>query len=121
MKVEKEFERFQIPTDLGASHVARSSNVFLLLEDDNWCQNHISLQSFEEDMQRNNMVIVKLFWGNNLKIVKGEIVGVSDAVEEMKPRLPLLPIPVLKWIFYNKSKLNSILYRLGFIEDGVHF
>jgi hypothetical protein len=118
---KKPFNRLEIPISLWTSHVASCSGIFLLLEDDIWLTASVDLRQVKQEMERHNMVILKLYWGNNPSIIKGKITPVSPLAEEVKPNILPLPKGVLKLLFYNKFKVSSFLYRIGLIPDGIQF
>ncbi|MFC5269339.1 glycosyltransferase family 2 protein [Adhaeribacter terreus] len=118
---ETKFDQLFIPTKLWIDQVKKSSDIFLLLEDDFWLVAPIKLDEVKNAMIGNNIVLTKLYWGSSLSNFKATIKKLNTELEETIPEIPSIPVSVLRLIFHNKFKINSILYRLGLIKDGIYF
>lgn len=106
------FNMFSIPTNFWAENIARSTDKFLLLEDDIWLIDKINVDEVEAIMQDQKLILIKLAWFGNERLVRGKKKIINKSVEEFKPAIPLLS----KFIFLNKFKVASILQRLNLYE-----
>lgn len=105
----------EIPTQFWLSSINESAEeYFLLLEDDIWFSDKIDIHSTLEIMKSKNMCMLKLFYLGNKSLVSGELVKLSDKVNEIKPKLITRNIFLFNnLILKNRFKLISILQRLG--------
>ncbi len=99
----------------------KSFSFLFVLEDDIWITSELYLSEMEVQMEQNHLVLIKLFWGNNAEIFKGKITSLTQSLDNIAPRISLLPLAVLRLLFYNRFKLSSILHRLGIIGEGIKF
>jgi hypothetical protein len=119
------YPRFPIPSDSLVQVVSGCTEEFVLMEDDIWFVAPIYLEEIQEQMQINNIALVKIFWQGNQKFINGEKKLLSPHIEELVPSIPFLS----KVIFMNrfkadkilpilyKTKISSVLYRLGLLKD----
>lgn len=109
---EKKYDQFFIPTAFWIEQVNQCSEVFLLLEDDIWLTNSISLSDFQREMQARQIAMVKLSWLGNKTLIAGEKRLINEQMEEIVPTIPFAS----KAIFLNKYRIRSVLYRLGVLR-----
>src|SRR5687767_143947 len=105
LKNENEFELFTIPVSMWQRGVSTSSDIFLMMEDDNWFTSPIKLEEIIFEMKRNEFVMLTMSWQGNDKYIQGKTKPVSSTIEEIVPSIPVLS----KIIFLNKFNSNSIL------------
>ena len=112
LKNEKEFDLFTIPVSMWQEGVSTSSDIFLMMEDDNWFTSPIKLEEIIFEMKRNEFVMLTMSWQGNDKYIQGKRKPVSTSIEEIVPSIPALS----KIIFMNKFNSNSILNFLKKIK-----
>lgn len=106
---EKKYDQFFIPTAFWIDQIKQCSDIFLLLEDDIWLTDPISISDFDREMQARQIAIVKLSWHGNKTLIAGQKWPINEQMEELIPVIPFLS----KAIFLNKYRVRSVLYRLG--------
>jgi hypothetical protein len=110
---EKTFDQRTIPTGLWIEHVAASSPIFLLLEDDIWLTGPLPLDEIGRDMAANGLDLVKISWLGNEGVITGTRKPVSDQLEEIVPHIPLASDLVVLDRFGVRSALKALhLMRL---------
>lgn len=105
---ERPFDQRTIPTGLWLEHVAASSPVFLLLEDDIWLTGPLRLDEIERDMLSNGLDLVKISWLGNSDVITGQRIPVGNELEEIIPHIPLAS----DLLVLNKFGVRSILTSL---------
>ncbi len=107
------YDNREIPVALWKSFISGCSEYFLLLEEDAWITDPISIDSIQQVMRDNDLLIVKLGWNGNQKLVNGKKKQVSFGIEELIIDLPVIPYFVLKPYFKDTLRVRSVLNRLG--------
>lgn len=111
------FKLYSIPVNLWKDQVSKSSDIFLLLEDDIWLTEKMSLDVISNTIKAENIAVTKIGWSGNGNVNQGKLYGISDTLEGIIPVLPCNIEFIFKAISLNTFWLRSILYRLGFIND----
>jgi hypothetical protein len=109
---KKKYDQFTIPTAFWIEEIKQCSDIFLMLEDDIWLTNPISITDFQEEMEALNIAMVKLSWLGNSTLIAGEKRQINGQMEEIIPAIPFLS----EAIFLNKYRVRSVLYRLGILR-----
>lgn len=116
-KGEKEYKSFVIPSHFWFENISKSTDIFLLLEDDIWLTAPIDLNDVAQIMTEKKFCLLRLFWQGNKQLIKGEIKSVGLGFQELIPSLPWIN----EILLHNRFKLTSILYRLGIIKKEINF
>lgn len=101
-----------IPVQLWIGEIQKSSEIFLLLEDDFWLVNHLDVNVLSQRMKDFQIGILKLFWGGNTKLVRGFKKKIANDIEQVFPETTLLT----KLLIQNKFKIRSILDRCRLLD-----
>jgi hypothetical protein len=101
----------QIPVELWKNCVKKSSNVFLLLEEDSWFTESIDLRDTLNHINQHKLNIVKLGWNGNPQVVDGESISLSNTINEIKPQLPVSNPIILSHLLKNTFKIRSVLFK----------
>ena len=125
LKNESEFDLFTIPVSMWQKEVSLSSDIFLIMEDDNWFIGNIKLEEVIHEMKRNEFVMLTMSWQGNDKYIQGKRKPVNAAIEEIIPSIPVLSKMIFLNKFYSNSILNflkkikvsSILYKTGVLKN----
>ena len=102
------FDQRTIPTDFWIEHVAASSRIFLLLEDDIWLTGPLALKEIERDMESNGLDLVKISWLGSDHVITGSKKPLGSQLEEIIPHIPLAS----SLLVLNKFNVRSILTKL---------
>ncbi len=110
------FDERVIPFDFWTEQVRAGSEVFLLIEDDIWLTGPLDLPAFAEQMQTQQLAMVKLSWLGNEKLNGGRRVALPAAggtgLEEMLPRIP----KATQGVLLNRFRVRSVLYHTGLLR-----
>lgn len=111
-----EIDGFKIPVDLWKNAVRKTTEYFIITEDDVWFTKEIDLGEFQSFMKDNKTDLLKL--GN---------LGVSPNGENYEwgkekiiyPHFDLIAWnkPLMKAFFYNNYKFYSLLYKLKIVDN----
>lgn len=109
---EHTFNQRTIPTSFWMEHVAASSSVFLLLEDDIWVTEPLPLDKIERDMEANRLDLVKISWLGNESVITGTKRPLSQELEEIVPHIPWAS----ELVVLDKFRVRSLLTSLGLMR-----
>ncbi len=76
-----------IPINLWFNAAKNASDYFLLLEDDIWFTKKINLQESERILNDENIVIAKLLWLDNPKLIQGNTKTIKENFTVYKPKV----------------------------------
>lgn len=115
----KEIDGFSIPAKFWKDTVKEASEFFVITEDDVWFTQSIDLSLLENCMKSKNTDLIKL--GNLGKPEMG-VPSQCKGTELVYPQYSIFtaPEPFFRWIFFNKCKTFSLLYRLKFFTNDFH-
>lgn len=116
----KEINGFEIPTELWINAAKNASDYFIMTEDDVWFTTPINVDELNNQCREHEISLLKLGWlGNNKR--DGELSLSAIGNEQLlstKPKKLFLSNPlIMDWFIYNKFKLFTILYKLGFVNN----
>lgn len=118
LKTGKEINGFEIPTDLWIQTIQQASPYFIITEDDVWFTEKISIDRLEEEMIKNDILLLKLGWlGNNSPLEEFTTHPVNSEITAITPQLFTAPRFIMNLFFYNKLKFFSLLYKLGYVDN----
>lgn len=110
-----EINGFIIPVDLWKSAVKSASDYFIMTEDDVWLTDDIDIDSTLETLQNHKSSLLKIGWISNRK-VNSNFYSISNNISAVEPLFSVGPRWFMSYLFNNKFKLYSILYRLHLIN-----
>ncbi|MDL1913530.1 MAG: glycosyltransferase [Bergeyella sp.] len=115
----KEVDGFHIPAKFWKASVEEGSEYFIMLEDDVWFTKMLNLDEIVLECKKNDIQLLKLGWlGNHREDKFLETEPLSPLIEKTIPKnIFLPPKKIIEYIFYNRYKLSSILYRLKQIDN----
>ncbi|HOX84137.1 MAG TPA: hypothetical protein PLJ60_17210 [Chryseolinea sp.] len=113
LKGHQKYENRLIPVALWKNFIADCSEYFLLLEEDAWITDPISVDDIQKVMQESDLLIVKLGWNSNEKLVSGLKQQLQQGIEEFIIDLPSISLSILKPYFNDTFRVRSILNKLG--------
>lgn len=104
----------RIPIDLWLNAAKKASDYFVLLEDDIWFTQKINLQEIQQVLKVENSAILKLYWLNNPKLVRGKEVKLQGIVSNYKP-LVYTKFPFLHRLIFGTTRfgIRNIMQFLG--------
>jgi len=104
----------EIPINFWVNSAKKSSEYFLLLEDDFWFTEDLDLVELEKEIIKDNLVFLKLFWLGNPKLTSKNIIKSKSIYNIIKPKL-FTSIPFLyKKIFKTYGfRFNDVMKLLG--------
>lgn len=125
----------EIPIDFWITSVKKSSDYFLLLEDDIWFVNELNANGLQEILEKNKVDFLKLFWLGNPKLTSKNISKKEQLFNIVKPKLltkhPLLyrlvfrayryKLPLIMKVLGLNSKENKLGYYSIYSVAGVIF
>ena len=104
----------EIPINFWVKSASKSSNYFLLLEDDFWFTDDLDLAEIEKNIAEDNLVFFKLFWLGNPKLTSQNIIGNSTFYNIVQPRLFTWNPFLYKKIFKTYGfRFNNVMKFLG--------
>lgn len=104
----------EIPIDFWVESAKKSSEYFLLLEDDFWFTEDLDLKKIEEDISKDNLVFLKLFWLGNPKLTSQNIIENRVFYNIIKPKLFTWNPFLYKKIFKTYGfRFNYVMKLLG--------
>lgn len=116
-----QIDGFKIPISMWKSAVKNGSEYMIMTEDDVWFTEKINVNHLVKIMKEEEMVFLKLGWISQRKI-KSEIKSLRDSVLSVHPKIILGPRWFMKnFIFQNKWKVYSLLYRFGIVDNHTKF
>ena len=106
---------YKVPIDLWVATAQRVSDYFVLLEDDMWFTQAISLTTIEKEMRKNNVVMTKLFWLGNPNLIQHKREIPTPNLVILEPKLYTTLPWLYDFIFYRfyRFKIKRILNLLG--------
>lgn len=105
-----------IPTQSWIDAVHVSSSHFLLLEEDAWLTAPTDLNVFTKEMQGQNLVTVKLFWGGHPLLSSPLYETSHPEIIGIKPALPSDSLPLLKTLVKNPFVSLTHFRKFGIIR-----
>lgn len=114
---QKEIDGFTIPVKLWKSEVEKSTDYVLVTEDDVWFTQKVNLDELTAEMKKNKSSLIHLGW-----LGKKDMESAEQSDHPMIQYYDLSDVFssnqfVMDALIYNKFKLFSILYRLGFVSN----
>lgn len=104
----------EIPIDFWVESAIKSSNYFLLLEDDFWFTEDLDLEKLEENIIKDSLVFLKLFWLGNPKLTSKNIIESKSIYNIIKPKLFTSNPFLYKKIFKTYGfRFNDVMKLLG--------
>lgn len=115
----KEINGFQIPIDMWKEAVKNASDYFIMTEDDVWFTEKIDVNELLEKSKKHQISLLKLGWlGNYFEDQWVNIKSIDNGINSVLPKELFLSNPlIMNLFFYNKFKLFSIGYKLGFFDN----
>lgn len=99
-----------VPIDLWINAAKNASDYFVLLEDDIWFTDYISLNELEISLRKANLQMLKLFWLGNSKLISDRIVKKESFFSIYEPNLYTRNPLLYKLFFkYSRFKIRKIL------------
>jgi len=103
-----------IPSLFWNEIISKSSEYFILLEDDMWLCEKIDIRKLESDMKTNLLMLVKFLWLNNSKLISSNIIKDTGVLCITNPKLLTKNAFLFDTIYRKKTgKIDVILNRLG--------
>lgn len=104
----------EIPIHFWVESTKKSSDYFLLLEDDFWFKEDLNLTELENELIQDNTVFLKLFWLGNPKLVSQNIVEQKSLYNIVRPKLLTKSPFLFKKIFKTFGfRFNDLMRFLG--------
>jgi hypothetical protein len=110
LKEEENFSLKKIPSQFWLENISKGSDIFLLMEEDAWMTGKLTLQETLEQIRKNNIVSLKLFWCENDHIVKGKKTSLSDDLEVITPSV-LSNSTLANLLLNRKLRIRSAISR----------
>lgn len=104
----------EIPINFWVESAKKSSDYFLLLEDDFWFTTDLNLTEIERNVVEDNLVFLKLFWMGNPKLTTQNLIKKKDFYNIIKPKLFTWNPFLYKKIFKTYGfRFNNLMKFLG--------
>lgn len=104
----------EIPIDFWVESAKKSSDYFLLLEDDFWFTTDLDLVEIEKSIAEDNLVFLKLFWLGNPKLTSKNVIESKSIYNIIKPKLLTRNPFLYKKIFKTYGfRFNDLMKFLG--------
>lgn len=104
----------EIPIDFWVESAKKSSDYFLLLEDDFWFTTDLDLVEIEKSIAEDNIVFLKLFWLGNPKLTSKNVIESKTFYNIIKPKLFTSNKFLYKKIFKTYGfRFNDLMKFLG--------
>jgi hypothetical protein len=111
-------EEYVIPIDLWVDSAKKASGNFILIEDDTWFVDDISLDAVDAEMKQHNVVLTKLYWIGNPSINQNKKETPLKNIVLLKPKLFTVVPALYNFIFYfDRFKIRKVLRFLGLHTD----
>jgi hypothetical protein len=111
---EKLYDLKDVPTSFWVNAIGQGSETFLLMEEDGWMTDVLNVNDTLNAMHQNNIVSLKLFWCDNVHIVKGEKIAVTPDIETISPAF--VKNRMLASLLLNrKFKIRSAISKSAFL------
>lgn len=106
---------YKVPIDLWITTASQVSDYFVLLEDDMWFTQSVSLSTIENEMKANRVVMTKLFWLGNPNLIQHKKEIQTSNLVVLEPNLYTTRPWLYDFIFYRfyRFKIKRILNLLG--------
>ena len=116
----KSINGFSIPTDLWYTTVKSASQYVLVIEDDVWFTSILNIDDLISQMKIQNIPLLKLGWLGNYNDDKFlEIKNIHNNINSAIPKKIVTANKfIMDMLMYNKLKIFTILYRLGFVDNS---
>ena len=105
-----------IPVLMWYEVIESSDDYFLLLEEDSWVIDSVSVDVLEEIMRAQNILILKVGWNANDRLVSRETVKLSDDVIELIPLIPVGNLFLMRHWLHDTYRIRSILLKLNLVS-----
>ncbi len=103
----------KIPIDLWLTSAKKATDYFVLLEDDIWLKKSINLDKLEIDLKQKNLLMLKLYWLGNPKLIPTKILNKLNNIFVYKENLITKNRFLYKLIFHvQRLKINKIMIYL---------
>lgn len=104
----------EIPINFWVESAKKSSDYFLLLEDDFWFTTDLDLVEIEKNIAEDNLVFLKLFWLGNPKLTSKNVIESKSIYNIIKPKLLTRNPFLYKKIFKTYGfRFNDLMKFLG--------
>lgn len=115
----KRLNGFQIPTQLWYDAVKNGSEYCIVTEDDVWFSAPISLNSLVQDCKNYDIQLLKLGWLTNFQDDQwAALKPLNEKLVSVRPKgLFLAPRWLMNWLFYNRYKFFSAMYKLRIFDN----
>jgi GR25 family glycosyltransferase involved in LPS biosynthesis len=109
----------KVPIDLWINVAKNASDYFVLLEDDIWFTDYITLNDLEISLQKDKVQMLKLFWLGNSKLISDRIVKKESFFSIYEPNL-YTRNPFLYKLFFvcSRFKIRKIMTFLTIYTDA---
>lgn len=107
-----------IPDDFWYEQLSTGSANLLLLEDDIWITRDIDINQVETMIEEYQLACIKLYWGNNEKIIQGKKKAIDASIELLTD----IPFPIkspglFRFLMSKKTKLFALAGKLGIVPE----
>lgn len=110
----KEDYKGEIPINFWVESAKKSSDYFLLLEDDFWFTEDLDMVELEKETIQDNLVFLKLFWLGNPKLTSQDIVENKTSYNIIQPKIFTWNPFLYKKIFKTYGfRFNDVMKFLG--------
>lgn len=105
----------EIPINFWVELAKKSSDYFLLLEDDFWFTEDLDLEALEKVITKDDLVFLKLFWLGNSKLTSKNVIESRAFYNIIRPKLYTWNPFLYKKIFKTYGfRFNDLMKFLGF-------
>lgn len=100
----------KVPMDLWIEAARNASDYFVLLEDDIWLTDYITLNHLEISLRKDNLQMLKLFWLGNPKLISDKVIKKDSFCSIYEPDLFTVNPFLYKLFFvYSRFKIRKIM------------
>ncbi|MHA7059996.1 hypothetical protein ACWGOQ_0022405 [Aquimarina sp. M1] len=104
---------WKIPINFWQTEAAKTSDYFLLLEDDNWFVESFNIEAIETTIRTENTIFLKLLWLGNPKLIAADYYKKDPSMHIYQPNLLIKNPKLYKLIFQRfNRKVFKILFNL---------
>ena len=116
----KEIDGFQIPAKLWYNAVDDAEDYVLVTEDDVWFTQPVNLSEIKKDMANHHISLLKLGWlGNKGEEEHVKMSPITNQIDRLRPKKLFTGRKwVMDCLMYNRFKIFSVLYKLGFVDNN---
>lgn len=102
-----------IPSKLWTASAEKSTDYFVMMEDDMWFTSKIDLKDMSILLSKNDVQLFKLFWLGNPKLVDYQDKKSMEFLELCQPKTKIFNKFYFYWIHYRFQRLNKIKSFFG--------